>query len=91
MIYDCNIFCSTMDEDQAEILGVEDKGIWLPYAFILDSVMAIKMSTHDEESLAFGRTTIFTHDGNTFIIDTPYDKFARVWKEYYATVSDLEI
>ena len=51
MIHTCNIHCHTMDLDRADLLGVADKGKWLPFAFHMDIVVACKMTTDDEEEL----------------------------------------
>jgi hypothetical protein len=72
-----------MDLDRADLLGVDDKGKWLPFAFHLDIVVACKLTTDDDEEVAYGCTTIFTDQNDTYIIDTPYTKFSNLFKEYH--------
>lgn len=72
----------SMDKAQAESLGIEDKGKWLPFSFLLGIVDGCKLTSDDLSHPTYGCTTLFLHGGDTFIIDTPYNKFVRIWEEY---------
>lgn len=87
MIHTCNIHCHTMDLDKADLLGVDDKGKWLPFAFHMDIVIACKLTTDDEEELVYGCTTVFTDNSDTYIIDTPYTEFITLFQLYHADPS----
>lgn len=84
MIHTCNIHCHTMDLDRADLMGIEDSGKWLPFAFHLDVVIACKLTTDEEDQLVYNCTTIFTEHGDTYIIDTPYTEFQTIFQLYYA-------
>lgn len=84
MIHTCNIHCHTLDVDKADLMGIEDKGKWLPFAFHLDIVIACKLTTDEEEELVHNCTTIFTDHGDTYIIDTPYTEFQTIFQLYHA-------
>lgn len=88
MIHTCNIHCHTMDLDRANLMGIEDKGKWLPFAFHLDIVVACKMTTDDEEEPVYGCTTVFTDAGDSYIVDTPYEQFLTLFQLYYNPPSD---
>ena len=82
MIQICNIHCRTLDEDKIESLNIKDKGKWLPFSFLLDIVVAVKMASDEEDELAFETTTIFTDQGDAYVIDTPYYEFQAIWVKY---------
>ena len=84
MIHNCNIHCHTMDLDKADLMGIQDKGKWLPFAFHLDIVIACKLTTDDEEEIVNDCTTVFTENGDTYIIDTPFQEFLTVFQMYNA-------
>jgi hypothetical protein len=65
----------------------EDRGKWLPFAFHLDAVVAIKLSTDEEDQIAYGCTTVFTEQGDTYIIDTPYEQFEQLFFLNYSAES----
>ena len=83
MIHRCNIHCHTLDVDKMEMMGIEDKGQWMPFAIRMDTVASCKLTSLEEDALTFGCTTIFSENGDTFIIDTPYDKFVKLFTNYY--------
>lgn len=87
MIHTCNIHCHTMDLDRADLLGVDDKGKWLPFAFHMDIVVACKQTTDDEDELVYNCTTVFTDHNDTYIIDTPYAEFAALFQLYHTDAS----
>lgn len=82
MTHSCKVQCHAMDIKTAEDLGIEDKGKWLPFTFNMDIIDAAKMSSDEEDSSTYNCTTIYTNNGNTFIIDTPYDEFFKKFEEY---------
>ena len=84
MIHACNIHCHTIDLEKADLMGIQDKGKWLPFAFHIDVVIACKLTTDDEEEIVHGCTTIFTDHGDTYIIDTPYEEFLTLFQMYHA-------
>ncbi len=84
MIHTCNIHCHTLDLDKADLMGIEDKGKWLPFAFHMDVVIACKMTTDEEDLLPFGCTTVFTDHGDSYIIDTPYNEFQTIFQMYHS-------
>jgi hypothetical protein len=49
----------------------------------MDIVVAIKLSTDEEDLLPFGCTTVFTESGDTYIIDTPFDEFEQIFLYYH--------
>jgi hypothetical protein len=66
-----------------EIMGIEnDFGKWLPFCFHMSVVVACKLSTDEDGLLSFGCTTIFTDNGDTYIIDTPYTEFEEKFIQY---------
>lgn len=95
MIHSCRIHCHTMEIDKADLMGIKDTGRWLPFAFHMSIVIACKVTTDDPAEPAVDCTTIFTDSGDTFIIDTPYDRFFRKFQKYHEqedqTESDLEL
>jgi hypothetical protein len=85
MIHSCNIHCHAIDIDKAELMGLEDTGRWMPFAFHLDIVIACKLTSDEEDALVNGCTTIFTEPGDTYIIDTPFEQFMPMFKRYHDT------
>lgn len=82
MIHKCNIHCHALDINKAELLNLEDRGKWLPFAFDLGIVIAIKQTNDDEDELTYNCTTLFTNTGDSFIIDTPYEEFEAVFESF---------
>ena len=83
MIHVCNIHCHTLDIEKAELMGLEDRGQWMSFAFHLDVVVAIKLTSLEEDSLVYKCTTVFTEHGDTYIIDTPYEEFLPIFLDHY--------
>ena len=82
MIHECNIHCHSMDEETMDQMGLdEDPGKWLPFAFKLEIVKAIKMTSDDDRMLK-GCTTLFTEMGESYIIDTPFVQFSSLFRKY---------
>jgi hypothetical protein len=71
-----------MDIKTAESLGLEDLGKWLPFVFHMEIIDAAKLSSDEEDSPTFNCTTIFTKNGDTFIIDTTPTDFFKKFIEY---------
>ena len=82
MIHTCNIHCHAMDLDRADLMGIEDKGKWLSFAFHMDIVIACKLTSDDDEETVHGCTTVFTEQGDSYIIDTPYEQFITLFQMY---------
>jgi hypothetical protein len=83
MVHHCNIHCRSIDADSARLLEQEDGGKWMPYMFLLEIVLACKLASDDEESFTYNCTTIFIEGGDSYIIDTPFVEFSKIFKEYY--------
>ena len=79
MIHSCNVHCHSISGTEAELLGIEDAGKWLPFSFIINTIIAIKQASDDEEERTFNCTTIFMENGESFVIDTPFYTFQQVW------------
>ena len=88
MIYECKVYCHATESDLLDLTGREEEGKWLPFAFPLRIVEAIKMSTDDNESVIYKSTTVFLESGDTYIIDTKFKEFLRIWKEFVSTNED---
>lgn len=82
MIHQCKVQCHAVDPKTVELTGMEDDGKWMPFIFFMDLVEAAKMSSDEEDSPAYNCTTIFTTQGDTFIIDTPYDVFFKKFVQW---------
>ena len=84
MIYTCNIHCHTINPDKLDLMGLdEDPGKWMPFAFHLDHIVACKLASDDEDLLVKGCTTLFTDNGDTYIIDTPFLEFQEIFKAFH--------
>jgi len=73
-----------MDISKLDELGIKDDGKWMPFIFHMDMVEAAKLTSDEEDLSVHGCTTVFTKTGDAYIIDTPYEKFFEVFKEYYS-------
>jgi hypothetical protein len=94
MIHSCNVHCHSMNQEELELLGVDDRGKWLPFSFLLEMVGAIKMASDDENESIYNCTTVFSANGETYIIDTPFHTFEKLWKDYFSEEEesqDLEL
>jgi hypothetical protein len=83
VVHRCKVQCYSLDKEKADSLGIEDKGKWLPFLFDLGSVDVIKMTTDEPDSEVFNCTTVFLRNGNTYIIDTHFEQFAKIFEDYY--------
>lgn len=82
MIHVCNVQCYSMDPETTEALGLIEKTTWLPFAFHMDIVLAVKKTTEDPDERSFNCTTIFTELNDTYVLDTPYDQFLPLFIEH---------
>lgn len=89
MVHECKVQCHTMDIKTAEALGMEDNGKWLPFIFDMGIIDAAKMSSDEADSPSYNCTSIFTKNGDTFIIDTHYKEFFAKFIEYNALNIDF--
>lgn len=76
MVHECNINCNTMDINTAEALGIDDPGRWVPFIIDLDDIYAAKEVNHDTDET---NTAIFCYDTDIYIIDTPFNKFKKLF------------
>lgn len=86
MIHKTRVFCHEVNPEKLEMLGIEEKaiGTWLPFTFRMDTINAYKLTSSDidEGQLTIGCTTVFTDNGDTFIIETPYQVFDDLYIRY---------
>ncbi len=85
MIHECNINCKTMDLSMTDSLGIDDPGKWLPFIFDMEMIEAIKMTTDDIDEPLFNCSTVFTHAGDAYIVDTSYKKLSKLFIDYKKT------
>jgi hypothetical protein len=90
MIYECKVFCHATSESEPDDLFSKDSnlGKWLPFAFDLSLVDAVKLSSDSIEDLTYKCSTVFLQGGDAYIIDTKFRDFLATWKEYK---NDIEI
>lgn len=82
MTHRCNVQCHSMEAQSSELLGIEDEGKWMPFLFDLDMVDAIKLTSDDKDATTYRCTTLFTNQGDTYIIDTDFEQFAKIFIDY---------
>jgi hypothetical protein len=84
MIYECHVYCHSVSPDLTELLGKnqDDDGKWLPFAVDISLVDACKMSSDVPGDFTYKATSLFMQSGDTFVIDTPYKEFVKIWKQY---------
>jgi len=81
MIHECNINCISMQPELSNSLGIEDPGKWLPFMFDIEFIDAIKMTSDDVDEPLYNCSTIFTKNGEAYIVDTPYKKLTKIFIE----------
>lgn len=89
-IHRCKVFCHNIDPDQMELMGLDsenDRGKWLPFAFRIDVINMCKMTSDDPDHPTFGCTSLFLDNGDTYIIDTPFQVFENLFIGY---VDDID-
>lgn len=77
----CNVYCSSISEQEAELTNSEDTGKWMPFLFLVEDVARIKLASDDEDDLYFNCTTCYTHEGDSFIIDVDFISFSEIFKK----------
>lgn len=82
MIHECNVNCRSMDLATVESLGIEDPGKWLSFCIDMKYVYGIKLTSDDETDPIFNCTTLYAVDGDTYIIDTPFEEFKKLFITY---------
>ena len=80
MIHPCKILCNTLDEGQAEDLGITDPGVWVDAAIETGSIIAIKRRSHEKTDNDYYATTVYMDNGDVFVIDTPFHIMLTVWR-----------
>lgn len=90
MYHECKVYCHAIPQEQAEILNITDNGKWLPFTIYLGCIIAFKMSTDEEDDGTAFCTTVYTETGDVYILDTPYDKFNKVWKKFMDMEDDVD-
>ena len=86
MIHKCKVQCHTVNPSEMDLLGIkDDAGKWLPFAIDLGVINSMKMSTDDKEESTYKCSTVFCTDGNSFILDTPYEELVQLWSDYVST------
>ena len=91
MIHSCNVHCHSLSTTEVELLGIEDNGKWLPFSFVISTVVAMKQTTDEEEEPTFNCTTIFMENGETFVIDTPFYTFQKIWVQEMRELNDEDV
>ena len=95
MIHECNVFCHSTESDLMELMGNDDPNVgkWLPFAVDLSLVVAVKMTTDEDESMVYRCSTIFLNSGDVYIIDTMFREFIKLWNEalYKPDENDLDL
>ena len=81
-VHTCNLHCHALDPLQAEAMGIKDPGKWLPFDFHMGIVVGCKMASDDPEEPVYQCTTLYTEEGNVFIIDTPHAVFRKLFTAY---------
>lgn len=83
VVHKCKIHCHSIDPSKMEIMGLDvDQGKWMPFCFHMSTIIACKLSSDEDDVLAYGCTTLFTEQGDTYIIDTPYEEFEEKFIRY---------
>ena len=90
-VHTCNLHCHTIDPDKLDLMGMEDDpGKWMPFAFHMDIVVGVKLTSEDEDSILYQCTTIFTENGDAYIIDTKYVEFLQLFVSYHKTSPSVD-
>lgn len=59
----------------------DENGIWLPMIINMDTIVAVKLTSPNAEDFYYNKTTIYTKNGQSFIIDEDYYDFSIKFKE----------
>lgn len=84
MIHSCKVHCHALPIEKAADLNMDDPGKWLPFSFHLGMVIACKMTSDDPEDDVYNCTTIYTEQNDSYIINTPFAEFDRLFKAFNA-------
>lgn len=82
MVHQCNLHCHTIDPSKADLMGIDDDGKWMPFIFHMDLIEAAKLTSDEGDKSTYGCTTIFTRSGEAYIIDTPYEEFFKLYRDF---------
>ena len=82
MLHECKVQCHTMKLEEVDLIGIEDPGKWLPFILDIDMVYGAKMTTDDIDDELFNCTTVYTEIGDSYIIDTPFTKFSKLFSKH---------
>lgn len=77
MVHKCNIHCHDIDPEKMHIMGMDDNenSTWMPFCFHMGIVIACKLSDNEVGGFSYNCTTVYTEQGDTYSIDTPYREF----------------
>jgi len=81
MIHRCNVECHKHDTLTQELTG-DTESIWLKFSFLLDTVVAIKETSSDTDDFNYKTTTVYMDENRSYIIDTPFTVFEKIWIEF---------
>lgn len=76
-----------MDPEQLELMGLDEKtdqGKWLPFSVRLDVVQMCKLTSDEPDHPTHGCTSLFVDSGDTYIINTPYEKFSVLFENFFS-------
>lgn len=90
MIVICNVYCQSSEAQRLEDMGLDDPGMWLPFAFDMDTVVAVKQSSDEESHMTYKCATIFTEQGDAFVTDILFKKMLKQWKEYHESLYTID-
>lgn len=85
MVIECNVWCSDSDEDdQLSKLGIDSSDdCWMPVAIDFSKIEHIKLAGKND-FIGDNKACIGMKSG-IMIIDIPYEKAVRIWKECLMT------
>lgn len=82
-IHQCNLHCFAMDPKDIDSMGIKDPGKWLPFSIHMDIIVGCKMTSDDIDESTYNCTTLYTKQGDSFIIDTPYQEFNSLFVKHH--------
>lgn len=56
---------------------------WLPYAFCLSGLTAIKLCTDVRDHFAYGMARIYAIGGAEATVNIPFEKLLVMWEDFY--------
>ena len=93
MVHRCKVFCHLIDPEQMELMGLDEKtdqGKWLPFSVRMDVVQMCKLTSDEPDHPTMGCTSLFVENGDTYIINTPYEKFSALFESYFSEEAPSE-